>query len=71
MTDMEVDDLQTTGAKDKDKGKKEGKKRFEVKKVLTFNLPLTNTLTSDCFVLQWNAVSLWAWGMRAPTHAHP
>lgn len=34
MADMEVDDPQGAEIDSKDKGKKDGKKRFEVKKVL-------------------------------------
>ena len=52
MADMEVDSAPS-------KGKEDGKKRFEVKKVHP-SVPMIVTMIAHPYH-QWNAVSLWAW----------
>ena len=86
MADMDVDapapapadapaPTSTAVAKGKAKGGdmgKDGKKRFEVKKVRLrlgdTRLSIDDRLIGSAFVptlcdMQWNAVALWAWGM--------
>jgi hypothetical protein len=49
---MDVDDTPATGAKGKDKGKKDGKKRFEVKKVFMAQyIIIPSFFASDSIVL--------------------
>jgi RING-box protein 1 len=52
MADMDVDTPAPS--------KKDGKQRFEVKKVWII---VTCISVLPLIVSQWNAVSLWAWGM--------
>jgi hypothetical protein len=72
MTDMEVDDLQATGAKEKDKGKKDGKKRFEVKKVYSLPIYLLPSLSPLTFLCPSGMPYRYGRGVSEPvrTHSH-
>lgn len=69
MADMDVDPPAPKVKKEAKEGK-ESKQRFEVKKVrwLTTASPMTRTDTHTFLTIQWNAVSLWAWGKSRSCH---